>query len=222
MDWISVTLPNTVTIIDDYAFYGCLGLTEIFMPNSVIAIGSQAFYGCIGLSSLTIGENVLTIKDSAFEKCNAVTKVIIPKRNITFGDMIFWYCSALTKIHNLSPTPQSIGGSSFSGVPKNTCKLYVPIGSYDAYRSHNVWGLFNNIIEEEYNSILEIYEENISIFHIDGGISVISNDIVNIDIFNLTGQLIYKSTFSESKEILLEKGVYILSINGEKSKIIIK
>ena len=217
--WISVTLPNTVTIIDDYAFYGCSGLTEISMPNSVNIIGRFAF-SCSDLSSISIGKNVKTILDSAFYYCTALNKLIIPNRDISFGNWIFWFCIGLNEIHNFSPTPQSISGGSFNGVPTNTCKLYVPIGSYNEYREHSVWGLFNNIIETDFNSISEIYKENISVFQTEGGIYVISNEIVNIEIFNLTGQLIYKSIFNESKKIPLEKGVYIISINGENSKII--
>ena len=39
-------IPNSVTSIGDYAFYGCSSLTSIYIPNSVTTIGNDAFYGC--------------------------------------------------------------------------------------------------------------------------------------------------------------------------------
>ena len=51
----SVTIPNSVTDIGEWAFSGCSGLTgELTIPNSVTNIGDGAFYYCSGLTSVTI------------------------------------------------------------------------------------------------------------------------------------------------------------------------
>ncbi|MDO4972333.1 MAG: leucine-rich repeat domain-containing protein, partial [Bacteroidales bacterium] len=42
-------IPNSVTSIGNWAFYGCTGLTSVTIPNSVTSIGDDAFYGCTGL-----------------------------------------------------------------------------------------------------------------------------------------------------------------------------
>jgi hypothetical protein len=41
----------SVTGIDNYAFYGCSGLTSVTIPNSVTGIDNCAFYGCSGLTT---------------------------------------------------------------------------------------------------------------------------------------------------------------------------
>lgn len=45
-------IPNSVTSIGDYAFYGCSGLTSVTIPNSVTSIGERAFYDCSGLATI--------------------------------------------------------------------------------------------------------------------------------------------------------------------------
>ena len=41
----SVTIPNSVTEVGEYAFYGCRGLTSVTIGNSVTLIGRYAFTG---------------------------------------------------------------------------------------------------------------------------------------------------------------------------------
>ena len=40
-------IPNSVTSIGKYAFFGCSGLTSVTIPNSVTSIEEDAFYDCI-------------------------------------------------------------------------------------------------------------------------------------------------------------------------------
>ena len=47
-------IPDSVTSIGDWAFYGCSSLSSITIPDSVTEIGFGAFYGCNSLSSVTI------------------------------------------------------------------------------------------------------------------------------------------------------------------------
>ena len=65
----TINLPNTVTAISDWTFYGCSSLTSITIPSSITYIGSGAFYGCRGLTSITIPNNVTFISNSAFYSC---------------------------------------------------------------------------------------------------------------------------------------------------------
>ena len=71
----SVTIPNSVTSIGDYAFKGCSGLTSIAIPNSVTSIEYSAFQNCSGLTSVTIGSGVKSIRDNAFLGCNDLIRV---------------------------------------------------------------------------------------------------------------------------------------------------
>lgn len=65
-----LVIPNSVTIISDFAFMGCLGLTSVCIPNSVTKIGLNPFSGCSNLSLLSV-EKGNRYYDSR-ENCNAV------------------------------------------------------------------------------------------------------------------------------------------------------
>ena len=58
----------TVTGIGEYAFQG-EPVTQVIIPNSVTYIDEYAFYICLDLTSVSIGSGVTTIGDFAFSLC---------------------------------------------------------------------------------------------------------------------------------------------------------
>jgi len=72
-----LTLGSGVTVIPNYAFYGCYDLTSLTMGSSVKTIGSYAFANCSKVTSITIGNGVDTIGNSAFSGCSALKTLII-------------------------------------------------------------------------------------------------------------------------------------------------
>ena len=50
----SVTIGNSVTTIEEFAFFNCSALSSIIIPNSVKTIGGAAFGGCSGLTEVTV------------------------------------------------------------------------------------------------------------------------------------------------------------------------
>jgi hypothetical protein len=117
-DLISVSIPNTVTVIEDKAFAGnnlisaAIGggvtvigdeafsenrLTSISIPNSVTMIGAMAFLKN-RLTAVSIPNSVNIIGDSAFGG-NKLTTVTIPANVSSIGYSPFIYCSELTAIN---------------------------------------------------------------------------------------------------------------------------
>lgn len=62
----SVTIGNSVTTIEEFAFFNCSALSSIIIPNSVKTIGGAAFADCSALTSVIIGNSVTSIGSSAF------------------------------------------------------------------------------------------------------------------------------------------------------------
>lgn len=116
-DLTSVSMPNSVTIIDYMAFYGCSSLTSILLPDALLNIGSYAFDGCNGLTSVTIPHSVTTIGANAFNACNGLTSVHI-------DDLSAW-CAI--SFGNFYSNPLSIAHHLFVGADEVT-SLDIPVG----------------------------------------------------------------------------------------------
>ena len=83
--------------INDKAFYNNYTITSITIPDNVTTIGSYAFYGCINLTTATIseGSQLTAIGDYAFSHCPSLTSIYIPDSVTTIGSYAFAGCSAL-------------------------------------------------------------------------------------------------------------------------------
>ncbi|MBO4464090.1 MAG: PEGA domain-containing protein [Prevotella sp.] len=88
----SISIPNSVTVIDEYAFVGCSNLTSISIPNSVTEIYYQAFEGCSNLTSIHIPNSVMTIGTGAFKGCSGLTSISIPNSVTVIGINPFFNC----------------------------------------------------------------------------------------------------------------------------------
>ena len=70
-----IVIPDTVEIINAYAFYDYKAMTSLKIGKNVTKIGDSAFWGCQGVTSLTIPESVKTIENNAFYGWRALTEI---------------------------------------------------------------------------------------------------------------------------------------------------
>lgn len=138
----SVTLPSSVTLIEQQAFYGCDNLKSINLSN-VKSIGTEAFTNCpsltdnIDLSSVEmISERGLAgtyfktmnlpkctdIRDSAFEDCTMQKIVLNNATNL--GSNVFKNCKNLEMIY----APKVKGFDGCSGCT-NLKTVFVPMAT---------------------------------------------------------------------------------------------
>ena len=174
----SVTIPNSVTSIDDRAFCGC-GLTSINIPNSVSSIGDRVFSFCRGLKSIVVESG--NSKYDSRDNCNAIIETAtntllagcknttIPNSVTSIGDGAFNGCSGLTSA-SIPNSVTYIGEYAFwdcSSLKKAIVKaitppsiwresfnnydlkLIVPAISKEEYKSANIWSSFTNYADAE-------------------------------------------------------------------------
>lgn len=109
----SVTIPNTVTSIESYAFCLCPSLTSVSIPNSVTSIEEAAFAACAELTSINIPNSITSINKRVFYKCQSLTHLDIPNSVTTIGESAIMYCSNLTSI-DIPNSVNTIGPMAFS------------------------------------------------------------------------------------------------------------
>ena len=148
----SLTIPSGVTSIGYSAFRGCSGLTSLTIPSGVTWIDSEAFRGCSGLTSLTIHSGVTSIGNYAFYGCSGLTSLIIPSGVTSIGKWAFRGCSGLTSIYVYPENLPELGIDIFNGCDAKNCTVYVPKGTYDAYKSSE-FGYFEKIVEFDASGI---------------------------------------------------------------------
>lgn len=83
----SVTLPDSITTVPNYAFYSCDSLQEVNMPESLKEIGDRAFANCSSLKAFGIPAGVTSLGESPFEGCGAITTFSVAQGNNNYTDI---------------------------------------------------------------------------------------------------------------------------------------
>ncbi len=109
---VSVTLPESMRIISDMAFYQCEKLEAMVIPYGVTSIGKEAFYSCKALRNLTLSDSVVTIMQKAFGT-TAIEELVIPDSVVTIEKQAFSYCKSLVKV-TIGKGLQNFTGEIFS------------------------------------------------------------------------------------------------------------
>ena len=96
----NLVVPEGVTSIGDYAFYGCSGLTELDLSNctSLTSIESYAFWCCSGLTSIDLPSSLTSIGNYAFNGCRGLTSITLPSSLEAIGGSAFSDCRGLTEV----------------------------------------------------------------------------------------------------------------------------
>lgn len=105
-------LPSA-TLIGDYAFYDCEGLTEISMPDGLTTIGGSAFGFCMRLTEVVLPESVTSIASYAFRSCHYMTSINLPHGLQRINDDTFSGCYSLLEI-DIPASVTELGRNAFS------------------------------------------------------------------------------------------------------------
>lgn len=71
----SLSVPDGVNTIGDYALMRCLSLKGVYIPESVTEIGTRAFAYCPELTDVVITASIATIPEGLFEACGGLKEL---------------------------------------------------------------------------------------------------------------------------------------------------
>ena len=125
----SYTIPDSVIIIMQNAFYGCCCLTSVTIPKSVASIGLDAFSRCSSLTAITVDSLNFTYSSMAgvlFDKSQTTLihypevkagGYTIPNSVIGTGIRAFFCCTNLTSV-TIPNSVTRLGNWAFDGCTK--------------------------------------------------------------------------------------------------------
>ncbi len=138
---ISISLPKTITNIEEFVFFACQRLTSISFPDGLESIvSSDAFYNTPWVENLPEGivyagnvvfryqgemppnitielkEGTLGIANRAFMNCSGLLSISLPSSLKRIGGYAFDGCSNLNSI-SIPSSVVSIGSYAFRGTP---------------------------------------------------------------------------------------------------------
>lgn len=93
----SITIPESVKIIDDMAFMDCHELESVVFASNVVEIRECAFQNCYKLKDVTLNDGLYRLGKSAFSGCYALTRIDIPSSVAVIDN----YCFTNTNLESI-------------------------------------------------------------------------------------------------------------------------
>ena len=157
---VTVTIPDSVTSINEYAFKGCTSLKNITIPETVVTLGNEAFLNCASLESITIPDRVTAIGDDMFNGCSQLVSATIPDSVTSIGVATFADCSSLKEV-TLPSNLKVITSSMFEGCAALE-QITIPetVTLIQGYAFKNCISLNQLVLPEHITEIKEFAIEN--------------------------------------------------------------
>jgi hypothetical protein len=133
----TLTIPDGVTEIKHYTFYGFAGITDVQF-NQVTTIGRSAFNSNHGLTDITIPEGVTIINPNAFNYCTSLQSISIPESVTAIGNRAL-RTTALTDIYVYWTGNIPAWDELTNKYPQSDITLHVPCSAMSLYKVAEGW-----------------------------------------------------------------------------------
>lgn len=211
----NINFSDSLTVVGGSVFRGCTSFTEVILPDTIMSVGGWAFYGCEGLRTVSLGKSEWD-KDYADE------------RILTIGVSAFNGCTNIESVISYFAIPPQIQKSEFrreAAFSESTYKsavLSVPAGSGDAYRQHEVWKQFVNIVERADPSSIDGVEADTmpEVRFVNGRllISGMAKDAM-VSVYTMDGRLVLSGYGADALPPMAH-GIYIVHVDDKNFKLI--
>lgn len=163
----SIVIPDTVTNLAGFSFRSCTGIEGVYIdsisswinmvsfttanqsPFTTAAV-KQLYVNGSPIVDIVIPDGTTTIKTATFCYIQGTTRTItIPASVTSIGAAAFRNCTLLTSVTCLAETPPTLLAKNNPGALgyTNSCPIYVPDDSVDAYNADTYWGSYSTRIK---------------------------------------------------------------------------
>ena len=119
-------------------------ITELVIPDDITEIKAYAFFGCEGFTKVVFHDNVTNIGYRSFRSCNNITNLVLGKGISSINSEAFAYAK-IKECYCYAVNPPKTGSYVFYEM-ENKATLYVPEGCGAKYES--TWGnKFDYVVE---------------------------------------------------------------------------
>lgn len=113
----ALTIPSSVTVLRDAAFFQCSGLIgTLTIPSTVITFGGAVFYQCTGFTgNLTIPSSIAVIPSDTFNGCSGFNGSLdLPAGITSIGNAAFTGCTNFTALNLANGYNPAQAGSNWT------------------------------------------------------------------------------------------------------------
>lgn len=129
---------SQLTQIENYAFGSCMNLTTIDLPSTVTYMGT-VFYES-GLTSIVVPDGVTTLNGQTFRECRSLKTAVLGTGLTRIKSLVFYSCNSLETvvIKNTSSVITLDDNTSFN-VSSQILSFYIPYALIDTYKTATNW-----------------------------------------------------------------------------------
>ena len=132
-----VVVPDSVTIVEDYAFAHCDSLTEVIFPDTLTEIGSYAFAECSAIETVQLPASLKRIATGLFRN-SSIRELVIPDGVTTIYEQAFKNADKLEKLVVPSSVNLFEEGSIFENNPLLTVYCWKDTGMHYYAESNGI------------------------------------------------------------------------------------
>ena len=129
---VNVVLPNSVEVIEGWAFGLCENLESITIQNGVTDIGFNAFYECKKLKNVNLPESLTEIGEFAFGRCESLESLEIPQNVSSIINNPFCGCTCKITVSPKNEHYKAVGNAVYTHDGKRLV-CYVPTEEKSAF-----------------------------------------------------------------------------------------
>jgi len=217
-----VTLPDMLVNVGVGAFFMDTAITEISLPSSVTVIDDLAFAGLGSLAEPAgiLHSGITEIKDCGIARWRTVASVTLPRNLVSLGDRAMEHWDGLTTITAVeNKTVPALGSDVWYGITQSDVLLNVEERMVQSFEDAEQWRDFN-IKGQQLTSVAIVHDSTgagVRAYFADTDLNILSeDDMTVIRLYDTDGVLLLSLEPHDTAAVISTAGmsahIYIVQV----------